>query len=204
MNGILRYYLSWSKKSALWFEFGSTAMRFLILTYKAKMRRRPCARAPPSPLFVFQHHLKQKKRRVIPMAEKPKGPVIWQYGKGYSVKKIHYNGYVRDIKRGRAKWRRFVKWAEAHGKPLIRFVSMEALKEKGFDLPAPDSIEDIDLRIDLRAALEKLTAAEQALIEAYYYRGLSEPQISEQTLVPQRTINDRRNAVIKKLREKLK
>ena len=138
------------------------------------------------------------------MAEKPKGPTIWQYGKAYSVTNIIYNGYVRDYKNQQMKWIRYVKWAKANGKPVIRFGSLEALKEKGVDPPAPDSTEDIDLKIDLHDALQKLTAAEQALIDAYYFQGLSEPKISAATGVPRRTINDRREAIIKKLRENLK
>ena len=47
----------------------------------------------------------------------------------------------------------------------------------------------------LRIALRQLEPEEYDLIQALYFKGMSERQLSKQTGVPQQTINDRRRAI---------
>lgn len=56
----------------------------------------------------------------------------------------------------------------------------------------------------LRQCLLLLPEQEQKLIRALYFEGLTERQLSKRTGIPQRTINDRRNRVIAKLKKLLK
>ena len=117
-----------------------------------------------------------------------------------------FNGFMRDIWRTDKQRQRAKAWAQKNPDKALRLVrvSLEARMEKGLDIPAPGSYDDVDEKIDLHAALQKLTAAEQALIDAYYFQDMNEPQISATTGVLQQTINYRRKSAIEKLREYLK
>lgn len=56
---------------------------------------------------------------------------------------------------------------------------------------------------ELRHCLTLLPEPERELIHALYFEGLSERQLSKRTGIPQRTINDRRNRAIAKLKKML-
>lgn len=53
----------------------------------------------------------------------------------------------------------------------------------------------------LRIALRQLEPEEYDLIQALYFKGMSERQLSKQTGVPQQTINDRRRRAIGRLKD---
>lgn len=73
----------------------------------------------------------------------------------------------------------------------------------------PDSgaarVEDVAigniLREKLRHCLTLLPEPERELIQALYFEGLTERQFSKRTGIPQRTINDRRNRAIARLKK---
>ena len=129
--------------------------------------------------------------------------IIWVNRKPTEVKRKVFNGHMRE------KWRDIKrrKQAREHPEKQIKVESLEALEEQGRGIAAPETTEGIvekkDLSERLSEAVLKLAIQEQEIIDAYYMRGLSEPQISAETGVPQRTINDRRRAALKKLRKYL-
>ena len=53
----------------------------------------------------------------------------------------------------------------------------------------------------LRSVQDKLSPDEYALIYALYYRGLSERQLSSETGIPQKTINNRKRRILDKLKK---
>ena len=53
----------------------------------------------------------------------------------------------------------------------------------------------------LESVMDKLSSDEYELIQALYFRGLSERKWSVQTDIPQRTINDRKKKILKKLKK---
>ena len=55
----------------------------------------------------------------------------------------------------------------------------------------------------LRQCLALLSEQDQDLIQALYFEGLTERQLSKRTGIPQRTINDRRNRAIARLKKML-
>ncbi len=70
------------------------------------------------------------------------------------------------------------------------------------DVDAP-SVEEIAvanvLHDKLRRCLALLPPAERELIEAIYFEGLSERQVSKQTSTPQKTVHDRKCKILAKL-----
>ena len=55
------------------------------------------------------------------------------------------------------------------------------------------------MRENLRAALHSLPPDEMALIDALYFREKSEREWSEETGIPQKTINNRKRSILAKL-----
>ena len=84
--------------------------------------------------------------------------------------------------------------------------SLEQFAEDGFDIPSDDALVDeivadkqlLDL---LMSALSKLTAEERSLIDALFYEDKSERELAKETGTPQKTINNRKRAILKKLRK---
>lgn len=58
-------------------------------------------------------------------------------------------------------------------------------------------------RMALRQALCEMSEAERALILAIYFEGLTERQYAARTGLPQKTINNRKRRILKRLKEKL-
>lgn len=67
------------------------------------------------------------------------------------------------------------------------------------------SVEDVAianvLSVRLHQCLELLPMSERELLHALYFEGLTERQLSKRTSIPQRTINDRRNRALAKLKK---
>ena len=64
-------------------------------------------------------------------------------------------------------------------------------------------IRDSILRGELRRCLALLDEPDRQLIHALYFEGLSERKYAKRIGIPQRTINDRRRRVLRKLKELL-
>lgn len=91
-------------------------------------------------------------------------------------------------------------------------LSLEACREQGVPVEAlmvwsEDSLEERLLQEEVRQQLyEKLTALtkeEEALLNALFVRNLSERQWSAETGVPQRTIHDRKQRLLRKLKKSM-
>lgn len=85
-----------------------------------------------------------------------------------------------------------------------REVSIEKLVEEGRDFPSSTpSPEEIVLKqleiMELHHYLDFLADDERSLINALFFEGLTERAYSERSGIPQRTINDRKRRVLKKL-----
>ena len=102
--------------------------------------------------------------------------------------------------------KRLLKRAKERGEEYHE--SLDEMEENGRGIAASESIHDIVEKKILFELLHKAVMAlpdkEREIIDAYYFNGMSEPQISAETGIPQQTINDRRKAIEKKLGKKLK
>lgn len=93
------------------------------------------------------------------------------------------------------------------GQPIIlpeREVSLDKLMAEDWDYPSSaPSPEDIILKemeiTALHRNLDFLNTDERALIEALFFEGLTEREYSNKSGIPQKTINDRKNRILKKL-----
>ena len=83
--------------------------------------------------------------------------------------------------------------------------TVETTGEDGIpDLASPrveDVVVDKLIAEKLHRCLDQLTGAEQELILALFFRGISERQYTEMTGIPQKTINDRRHRILVKLKK---
>ncbi len=101
---------------------------------------------------------------------------------------------------------------DQNGQPIIlpeREVSLDKLMAEEWDYPSsapsPESAVLDQLEITaLHQSLSSLAAEECALIEALFFEGLTERVYSERCGIPQKTVNDRKNRILKKLNQLLK
>jgi len=89
-------------------------------------------------------------------------------------------------------------------------ISFEECEEKGIQVEyilshTQESLEDTivkqDMLVRLNSAMEKLSEQERLLIYALFFKGISERQLSAETGIPQRTINDRKHNILLKLKK---
>ena len=98
------------------------------------------------------------------------------------------------------------------GLPIIlpeREVSLDKLMDEEWDYPSaapsPESAVLDQLEIAaLHRCLSSLDTEERRLIEALFFEGLTERAYSERSGIPQKTVNDRKNRILKKLNQLLK
>ena len=101
---------------------------------------------------------------------------------------------------------------DQNGQPIMlpeREVSLDKLMAEEWDYPSsapsPESVVLDRLgSAALHQSLSSLAAEECALIEAMFFEGLTERAYSEQSGIPQKTVNDRKNRILKKLYQLLK
>lgn len=101
---------------------------------------------------------------------------------------------------------------DQNGQPIIlpeREVSLDKLMAEDWDYPSsapsPESAVLDQLEIAaLHQSLSSLETEERAIIEALFFEGLTERAYSEQSGIPQKTVNDRKNKILKKLNQLLK
>jgi hypothetical protein len=89
-------------------------------------------------------------------------------------------------------------------------ISFEECEEKGIQVdyllscseqPIEDEIIKAEMLAKLMSSLEKLSGQEQLLIYNLFFKGKSERQLSAETGIPQKTINDRKRKVLLKLKK---
>ncbi|OLN30121.1 sigma-70 family RNA polymerase sigma factor [Desulfosporosinus metallidurans] len=89
-------------------------------------------------------------------------------------------------------------------------LSFEECEEKGIQVEyilsrTQESLEDTiikqDMLVRLNSAMEKLSEQERLLIYALFFKGISERQLSAETGIPQKTINDRKHNILLKLKK---
>jgi RNA polymerase sigma factor (sigma-70 family) len=101
---------------------------------------------------------------------------------------------------------------DQNGQPVMlpeREVSLDKLMAEEWDYPssAPSPESVVLDRLEIAAlyqSLSSLAAEERALIEALFFEGLTERAYSERSGIPQKTVNDRKNRILKKLYQLLK
>ena len=101
---------------------------------------------------------------------------------------------------------------DQNGQPIMlpeREVSLDKLMAEEWDYPSsapsPESVVLDRLEIAaLHQGLSSLTAEERTLIEALFFEGLTGRAYSERSGIPQKTVNDRKNRILKKLYQLLK
>ena len=101
---------------------------------------------------------------------------------------------------------------DQNGQPVMlpeREASLDKLMDDEWDYPSsapsPESAVLNQLEITaLHQCLSSLDTDERALIEALFFEGLTERAYSEQSGIPQKTVNDRKNRILKKLYQLLK
>ena len=84
-------------------------------------------------------------------------------------------------------------------------LSLDAFADDGFDIPSGDPLVDEivadKLLLDmLMSVLDRLNADERGLIDALFYEEKSERELARETNIPQKTINNRKRVILKKLR----
>jgi len=91
-----------------------------------------------------------------------------------------------------------------------KHISLETCRQNGLQVDYKishtiESIEDAIARREmlekLKICLETLSEQERLLIDALYFQGKSERQLSAETQIPQRTINDRKRKILLKLKK---
>ena len=85
-------------------------------------------------------------------------------------------------------------------------LSLEAFADAGFEIPSSqalvDEIFEDKLLLDmLSKALSELTDDERFLINELFYQEKSERTVARETGLPQKTINNRKRAIINKLKK---
>jgi RNA polymerase sigma factor (sigma-70 family) len=125
---------------------------------------------------------------------------VWIKGEAVYVSEEIFRTYMQSV------WR-----AENRKKAsAVREISYELMCEKDFDGQAcanTKSVEDIIadklLIEEMYKALDNLDGKDRVLIEALFFCGKTERDLSCETGVPQSTINYRKNRILKELRKKL-
>ena len=116
---------------------------------------------------------------------------------------------VCDDKEEKQRFRRMMNWYAAHPEAprITNSTSYEDLREQGADITDTVSLsvqeiaEELETLEFLHDAIRRLPNREHDVIDAYYFDGLSDQQISDITGIPQQTVNYRRNAGINYLKE---
>jgi RNA polymerase sigma factor (sigma-70 family) len=98
---------------------------------------------------------------------------------------------------------------DENGCPVIlpeREVSLDKLVSEEWDYPssAPSPEDEVIERLEISAlysCLDLLDAGERALIDALFFDGLTEREYSSKTGIPQKTINDRKQRILGKLKK---
>jgi len=89
-------------------------------------------------------------------------------------------------------------------------ISLEECNEKGIPVEyslscSGESVEDLIIKQEmnrkLRLCIEMLTEQERMLIYELFFKGKSERQLSSETGIPQKTINDRKHRILTKLKK---
>ena len=101
---------------------------------------------------------------------------------------------------------------DKNGLPIIlpeREVSLDKLMAEEWDYPSsapsPEAAVLDQLEIAaLHRCLSSLDTDERRLIEALFFEGLTERAYSERSGIPQKTVNDRKNRILKKIYQLLK
>ena len=101
---------------------------------------------------------------------------------------------------------------DKNGLPIIlpeREVSLDKLMAEEWDYPssAPSPESTVLDQLEIAAlyrCLASLDTDERTLIEALFFEGLTERAYSERSGIPQKTVNDRKNRILKKLNQLLK
>ena len=101
---------------------------------------------------------------------------------------------------------------DQNGQPVMlpeREASLDKLMDDEWDYPSsapsPESAVLDQLEITaLHQSLSSLETEERALIETLFFEGLTERAYSERSGIPQKTVNDRKNRILKKLYQLLK
>lgn len=85
--------------------------------------------------------------------------------------------------------------------------SLDRLTDLEKQFASPENVEETviqNLMLDkLRRCLTEITASESEMVTALFFNGLTERQLSEKTGVPQKTINDRKCRLLRKLKKLL-
>lgn len=123
---------------------------------------------------------------------------IWIKGANVPVTEEVYRAYKQ------AEWRE----GKQNAVRADRECSFDFMLEHDFDGQAvtdqalvDEIVEDKLLLEMLLTALAELTADERGLIDALFYKEMSERDLSSETGVPQKTINNRKKAILKKLKK---
>lgn len=119
------------------------------------------------------------------------------------TEQTHYIEFYRDKER----WRYLQKLDKDNN--LLFFETIENDDDSGssFDFIADETVnveETVVRRMmldKLRSALSLLSEDEQSLINAIFFRGLSEREWSKKSGIPQKTINDRKRKILSKLKK---
>ena len=121
---------------------------------------------------------------------------IWFDGEKVNVSEEVYRAYYRPV------------WREAKRREVREDMeySLNALEDNGFEAISDERlieeiVEDKLLLDMLFEALAELTEDERGLINALFCECKSERQIAAETGTPQKTINNRKKAIVKKLRK---
>ncbi|MEY8495468.1 sigma-70 family RNA polymerase sigma factor [Lachnospiraceae bacterium 29-91] len=121
------------------------------------------------------------------------------------TEQTHYIEFYRDKER----WR-YLKKLDADNSLL----SLEAIESaddsnNGFEFIADEAVNVAEtvvrrMMLDkLRFAISLLSEDEQSLVNAIFFRGLSEREWSKASGIPQKTINDRKRKILSKLKKLL-
>ena len=111
------------------------------------------------------------------------------------VNEVVYRAFQRPI------WAERKRWKVRSDREL----SLDVFTAAGFEIPADDPpVEEIvvdKLMLDrLTPALDELTDDERGLIDALFFEDKSERKVELETAIPQKTINNRKRAILKKLK----
>ena len=153
--------------------------RYVELSYEDFCRRRETDRAYKDKLFI---------------------PV---QGCLIETEQTHYIEFYRDKER----WRYLQKLDKDNNLLSLEAVVTDDDSGNGFDFIA-DETANIEEAVVHRMMLDKLQSAlfllsedERSLINAIFFRGLSEREWSKASGIPQKTINDRKRRILSKLKK---
>ncbi len=121
------------------------------------------------------------------------------------TEQTHYIEFYRDKER----WRYLKKLDTDNSLLSLEAVESDDDNGNGFEFIADEAVnvaETVVHRImldKLRSAISLLSEDEQSLVNAIFFRGLSEREWSKASGIPQKTINDRKRKILSKLKKLL-